>query len=379
MIDMDHSDVNTLIRKSLTGELSDEEKVDLERLLKGDPALKEKYKAFCQLRHFSDRYRQYKKVNARRALKEFKKEHFPHLYPVWSVWAAAVSILVLVVSGFWFFRDHRMEVRNPQLPREALVAMNQAKHAGLNAATFLVKNRPPVSVTSDSLIAGIVSRYDSAGTIVTRHDKEFWMSLPDGTRVHLNYNSRLTYPMEFEGDSRQIELEGEAYFFVAKDKRHPFIVKTNMGDVKEYGTDFNVNTREENGSMSIVLVNGSISVTSKNGTPRILKPGEMAVIKTAESTPVITKVDVMPYVAWNTGRFVFDDCSLSRLMSVLSRWYDKKVVFNISNAEKLSFTGILNRYESLDVTIRALRTITGLEINVDGGNIIIGQESRRKK
>jgi ferric-dicitrate binding protein FerR (iron transport regulator) len=102
--------------------------------------------------------------------------------------------------------------------------------------------------------------------------------------------------------------------------------------------------------MSIVLVNGSISVTSKNGTPRILKPGEMAVIKTAESTPVITKVDVMPYVAWNTGRFVFDDCSLSRLMSVLSRWYDKKVVFNIGNAEKLSFTGILNRYESLDVT-----------------------------
>jgi ferric-dicitrate binding protein FerR (iron transport regulator) len=87
----------------------------------------------------------------------------------------------------------------------------------------------------------------------------------------------------------------------------------------------------------------------------------------------------MPYVAWNTGRFVFDDCSLSRLMSVLSRWYDKKVVFNIGNAEKLSFTGILNRYESLDVTIRALRTITGLEINVDGGNIIIGQESRRKK
>ncbi len=376
---MDHSDVNTLIRKSLTGVLSEEEKVDFNRLLDGDPALKERYEAFCQLRHFSDRYRQYEKVNAGRARKEFRKEHFPHLYPAWSVWAAAVSILVLVLSGFWFFRDHRMEVRNPQLPREALFAMNQAKHAGLNAATFLVKNRPPVSVTSDSVITGIVSRDDSAGTIITRHDKEFWMSLPDGTRVHLNYNSRLTYPMKFNGDSRQVELEGEAYFFVAKDRHHPFIVKTNMGDIKEYGTDFNVNTREENGSMSIVLVNGSISVTCKSGTPRTLQPGEMAVIKTAESTPVITKVDVMPYTAWNTGRFVFDDCSLSRLMSVLSRWYDKKVVFNIGNAERLSFTGILNRYESLGVTVRALRTITGLEINVDGSNIVISQESKSKK
>lgn len=98
---------------------------------------------------------------------------------------------------------------------------------------------------------------DVKGTLTTRHDKEFWMTLPDGTRVHLNGNSRLSYPLAFKGDLREVALVGEAYFIVAKDKDHPFIVHTADGDIKEYGTEFNVSTHGTN--TEVVLVTGSLS------------------------------------------------------------------------------------------------------------------------
>ena len=92
--------------------------------------------------------------------------------------------------------------------------------------------------------------------LVTHHDKEFWMVLDDGIHVHLNYNSSLSYPIHFKGKERRVVLEGEAYFFVAKDDSHPFVVTTPYGDIRDYGTEFCVNTKPRQGGASVVLVKG---------------------------------------------------------------------------------------------------------------------------
>ena len=199
------------------------------------------------------------------------------------------------------------------------------------------------------------------------------MTLEDGTRVHLNYGSRLVYPIHFGGDTREVELQGEAYFFVAKDKDRPFIVHTPNGDVKQYGTEFNINTRDEIGVTRIVLVNGSIGVTAKGGKEFMMKPNDMAILQPGETEPMVSQVDITPYIAWNIGTFVFEDCTLEQLMRVLSHWYNKRVQFESEEIRQMRFTGEFDKYESIIPTMKAIHNVTGLRIEVHGKDIIISE------
>ena len=199
------------------------------------------------------------------------------------------------------------------------------------------------------------------------------MTLDDGTRVHLNYGTTLIYPRKFNGDTREVELEGEAYFFVAKDANHPFVVHTPEGDVKVYGTEFNINTQDDEGTTRIVLVNGSISVTPKGGREQMIRPNEMAVISSGEC--MFSTVDVAPYVSWNTGMFIFADCPLEKLMRVLSRWYNKRVEFNSDDIRQIEFTGTINKYGDISPALKAIHTVTGLRIEMKKDLIIISKQS----
>jgi ferric-dicitrate binding protein FerR (iron transport regulator) len=238
----------------------------------------------------------------------------------------------------------------------------------------------PVSVSSEEGIAkaqAVNTHHSTTAsqdrTVTTHHDSEFWMTLEDGTRVHLNYGTQLTYPIHFSGDTREVELQGEAYFFVAKDKSRPFIVHTPNGDVRQYGTEFNINTRDEIGATRVVLVNGSIGITPRGGTESMMRPNDMAILQPGEAEPMISQVDIMPYIAWNTGTFVFDDCTLEQLMRVLGHWYNKRVEFNDDAIREMRFTGEIDKYESILPTMKAIHKVTGLRIEVRGKEIIISE------
>ena len=170
-----------------------------------------------------------------------------------------------------------------------------------------------------------------------------------------------------------MELQGEAYFFVAKDKSRPFIVHTPNGDVRQYGTEFNINTRDEIGATRVVLVNGSIGITPRGGTESMMRPNDMAIIQPGEPEPVISQVDIMPYIAWNTGTFMFDDCTLEQLMRVLGHWYNKRVEFNDDAIREMRFTGEIDKYESILPTMKAIHKVTGLRIEIRGKEIIISE------
>lgn len=212
-----------------------------------------------------------------------------------------------------------------------------------------------------------------ARRLTTRHDKEFWLTLDDGTLVHLNYNSRLIYPERFGRDDRNVILDGEAYFMVAKDKSRPFIVHTPLGDVKVLGTEFVVNTNDLNDqdepSTTITLVKGSVSVTPNSGTERVLKPGQQ--LKLMNNQLTVNEVDTTPFVAWNTGTFVFENCTLMRLMSVLSKWYGYHVTFESLQARTIRFTGELDKYSSIEPALEAIEQVTGLDIELHQKRIII--------
>ena len=175
-------------------------------------------------------------------------------------------------------------------------------------------------------------------------------------------------------------LEGEAYFMVAKDKSRQFVVHTPQGDVRVYGTEFNVNTRADasgnagqggNAQLptSVVLVSGSVSFTPANGQELMLQPGQELLAANGQHT--IGKVDTAPYVAWNEGKFLFQAWPLERVMNVLSRWYGLQVQFGSEGLRKKQLDGYFSRYDGIDSILESIETVLGVDIKKDQNTIII--------
>ena len=144
---------------------------------------------------------------------------------------------------------------------------------------------------------------------------EYHLVLSDGTRVWMNARSRLVYPVAF-GDTREVELEGEAYFEVTRDENRPFIVHAGQVAVKVLGTEFNVNTCRKQ-KVQTVLVKGSVQVENGGKREVVLRPGELA--ETVGTQIRVTQVNVRKYTAWREGVFYFEEAELEEIMTVLER------------------------------------------------------------
>ena len=305
---------------------------------------------------------------------------FTHLRPLWR-YAAAVLILIVGGAALWY--SQYTKVTPPEISESVQLAMQQSRENGKQDAKvdvlskelsmmsdesgineeLRVKNEESLSVTESLTKEQLLS----ARRITTMHDKEYWLTLDDGTLVHLNYNSRLIYPEKFGRGDRNVILDGEAYFMVAKDKSRPFIVHTPNGDVKVYGTEFNVNTTGDN--TSVVLVKGSVSVTPTGGKEQLMNPGQLC--EFSVENLMLSTIDVEPYVAWNEGKFSFEEWPLERIMQVISRWYGREVEFTSEDIKHQQYSGNFDRYEDIHPTMEAIESITGLKITFAPGRIII--------
>ena len=310
---------------------------------------------------------------------------------VWRVshllrYAAAAAVIIAIFGGLFWYRQYTT-VEPPVLSQQMLQAMEQSQQSGRTEGIRPQPLKPhdKTSITgessapADEWIEEVVemiqqpaaSEQLAALSIDTRESKEYWLTLPDGSVVHLNNGTRVIYPEQFVGDNRDVILDGEAYFMVAKDRRHPFVVHTLGGDVKVYGTEFNVCTRLQ--KTEVVLVEGSVSVTPTNTSyERMLKPGQMATLSSF-STLNVEDVDVQPYVAWNTGSFVFDNIPMQQLMDVLAQWYDiKKVNYTDDKLRKIHFTGNLKRYGSAERTMKAIMMACDVNIVLQNDTLSVG-------
>jgi len=151
---------------------------------------------------------------------------------------------------------------------------------------------------------------------------EYQIRLSDGTRVWLNAFTTIKYPEQFSGTVRKVELSGEAYFEVAKDAAHPFVVLTGKNDVRVLGTHFNVNNYADNREAIITLEEGSVKL---NGSV-LLKPGEQAVID--QSGKIQTgPAELESALAWKNGQFIFNMMPLEQVMQQVSHWYDARIFY----------------------------------------------------
>lgn len=198
---------------------------------------------------------------------------------------------------------------------------------------------------------------------------EYKLVLSDGTRIHLNSMSSLRYPVSFGSKTRQVELDGEAYFEVSKTGQ-PFIVNANGMDVEVLGTTFNLSVYKDEPRQT-TLVSGSVRVRTGNGNSRIIKPSQQASIAPGANQIDVRTVDTAFYTSWIHGKIKFKDQRLEDIMKTLSRWYDMDIVYADKEAKNLRFGCYVNRYEDISPLLELLRNTGSVKIETKGKTIKI--------
>ena len=198
----------------------------------------------------------------------------------------------------------------------------------------------------------------------------YQLSLPDGTKVWLNAESSISYPVVFSGKARQVEMTGEVYFEVAPDAQMPFKVKVNETNLIEVlGTQFNVKAYTEEDVISTTLLQGAVRVAS-NGKKINLKPGQQAKASAAQlSAKTIGQTGISEAIAWKEGLFNFQDANLQEIMRQLSRWYDIEVVYE-KGIPDLEFIGEIERSLPLSEVLKGLK-MSGVHFRLEKGKRLV--------
>jgi ferric-dicitrate binding protein FerR (iron transport regulator) len=378
-------EINELIIKQLTKTISEQEIKELDAWVELSTTNRHYYEHIMNDTDLADRFKAYKDIDEEKAWNIFQKRCLPRKYSLVShiMKYAAVLMIPIIGIALWLSLSEDSDVK-PVLSQTTQTYMSKSKEMGKEKATIILPNGKRVGVQgkanmqvqniSFTYMQSFVSTHaisvEQKNTVATNNGNEYWLNFNDGTIVHLNYNTTLMYPTHFSSEDRTVYLEGEAYFQVAKDKR-PFRVVTANSVVKEYGTSFNVNTRKS-GRTEVVLVEGSISVTPSSGQEQMMRPGDLATVR-SDSKVAISKIDVEPYIAWNSGHFIFDNYTLEQVMKVISLWYDLDVKFTSNDIKNVHYTGSIDKYGSIQPILNAIKTVTHLNINIQNKQIIISK------
>ncbi len=187
-------------------------------------------------------------------------------------------------------------------------------------------------------------------TLRTLQGMECLITLSDGTRVHLNAETRLTYPVCFSSKERIVQIEGEAYFDVAPDKEHPFIVKTSHTSVRVTGTSFNVRAYADEDTESTTLISGTVRINSGNEEFELV-PNQHYTYNKNTGTNTVANVNTDLYTSWESGSFIFLNVPLENVMSYLSKWYGFQYSFEDEAAKQVRIGAYLNRYANMNPII----------------------------
>ena len=203
--------------------------------------------------------------------------------------------------------------------------------------------------------------------------KSYTIVLADGTQVWMYAGSRLTYPSQFIGNERNVYLQGEAYFKVAKDAAHPFVITTDRAEARVLGTELNVSCFDAS-SCHIALINGSVEVKGKSSTNAVrLLPGQGATISSSDNIAVATE-DMEGYEYWRLGFLYFEDASLAEIATTIGRWYNVNVEFTDKSLQDIRLRYFCKRDESLLRAIDLLNNFSTFKASLEGETLKIGKQ-----
>ncbi|WP_316748646.1 FecR family protein [Pedobacter gandavensis] len=211
--------------------------------------------------------------------------------------------------------------------------------------------------------------------IETPNGGQYQIILPDGTKVWLNAASSLRYPLSFAGlANRKVELlRGEAYFEVSKDKKHPFLVKTEQQEVAVLGTHFNINSYGDDVTgTKTTLLEGLIRISplDPGGKSALLKPNQQAVL--TERVLKVSVADTEQAVAWKNGYFKFQEENIESVMRKIARWYNVKIQYS-GKIPTDGLGGTMSREQNLSNVLDMLQATGLVKFKITGNTVIVSQ------
>lgn len=299
--------------------------------------------------------------------------------------AAAAVLIMLSFAGYFYYQKY-----SSATPVELTANLHDADPGG-NKATLTLADGSKISLTDASngelakqsgvriskskngeLVYSVIAtntKLPVFNTISTPRGGVYQVNLPDGTKVWLNAASSIKFPTTFAHlKERKVELEGEAYFEVAKNKKLPFIVSTSGQQLKVLGTHFNVNAYDDEDEVKTTLLEGSLKVFAANSI--LLKPGQQAHVNRKGSRNVqLSPANIAQVMAWKNGFFHFEKDNLHTVMRQLSRWYDVEVVYEVDRQDD-EFMGDIPRGIKLSEVLKML-AFEGTQFKIEGHKLIV--------
>ena len=293
--------------------------------------------------------------------------------------AAAVTALALCI---YFFRvPNDSGVKKGELS----VAEVHDVEPGKNTATLTLANGKTIELSDQKqgVIIGATLTYDDQSSVFSEEEPDlqnttltaatprggtYGFTLPDGTKVWLNADSKISFPNRFLGDSRVVSLDGEAYFEVEKDISRPFIVKTSGQEIIVHGTHFNVKSYSDEAEVKTTLLEGSVTVSPTGRPARRLSPGQQAVV-TQSGFRVI---DANPFmdIAWKNGDFFFSGQDMEEVMRTIGRWYDVTVEYKVT-PKNIRLEGEVSRSKRLSAILKVLESTSDSKFTIVGKKVIV--------
>ena len=269
-------------------------------------------------------------------------------------WSAVATAIILLALNLKFNFIHSEQSAGA---REVAVAQSIEETVAENVAEVPVHSLPQESVNVLYTAKGV------KGETV----------LPDGSKVILNSDSRITYPARFSGDTREVEFSGEGYFQVQKDSLHPMVIRCNKNfKVIVYGTTFNIKTYGNDNTAKTTLISGSIkiveNVDGKELVRDIAPSQSYTIVENRQIATLETKVDTEKVCEWKDGILSFDSTPLSEVAKILERWHGIKIV--VEDTAKLNIP-ITARFttESIVQIMDLLKFSTDIKYSV-GDNVV---------
>lgn len=302
---------------------------------------------------------------------------------LWIRYAAAAAVLA-VVAGLWVIRKSA-----PEKLVASETIQNQDVAPGGNRALLTLADGKGIEL--DRIGSGLVARqgnteitkqedglvvYNSRAAsvalagfnkVTTPRGGQYKVQLPDGSKVWLNASSSIRFPSVFPASERRVEITGEAYFEVTKDKARPFTVRFKGSEVQVLGTSFNVMAYADERVSKTTLVEGSVAIRNQS-EHALLRPGQEAALMPGGRIETAFK-PVDEAVAWKEGMFYFKNAGVKDVMRQLSRWYDVEVSYR-GEVPVRQFTGRVSRNVNLSEIVGMLR-YAGVKCSVESNTIVI--------
>ncbi|MEO6524422.1 MAG: FecR domain-containing protein [Mucilaginibacter sp.] len=306
---------------------------------------------------------------------------------LWLPYAAAAMLLVTIGTGLFFYLYQNKKTQsyyaNDIKPgsNKAILTLANGKQIILSdakAGELAEEGSTTINKTTDGKLLYDGSKASSAtarsetamNTITTPRGGQYAVTLADGSKVLLNAASSLKYPAVFTGNTRQVQLTGEAYFEVAHNKTKPFIVKTTNEQVQVLGTHFDVNAYPDEVAANTTLLEGSVKV-STGGSTALLVPGQQCVSAYGDNKLQVQVADIEAIMAWKNGDFVFKEESLVSIMRKVSRWYDVDVVYDNTTVQDVNFGGWVSRSKNISSVLKIMELTGKVHFKVEGRRITV--------